>query len=386
MRPSFLRLANDCILKDRLRELKKIYINGRFLTQRITGAQRYSLEILRAIDHLVALDDVGDFSFEVLAPQRLVQDARLSHIKVRNVGYFGGQIWEQIELPYFAHNGFLLNFCNNAPVIKKNQIVTIHDAAVYSFPTMVRPLFRYWYRILHHLLAWRVQDFITVSKYSACELNKYYHIPLKNLHVIYNAVDHMDRLVPDETIFEKKNINRGNYVLALSTLSPSKNFQLIVKTAKLSSMHNVQFLFAGGQSRQIMRKLDWEISDLPRNIQFLGYVSDEQLLALYRNAGCFVYPSFYEGFGIPPIEAMRCGCPVIVSKCASLPEVCRGAAIYCDPYDCEELSKNILSLLRNNILRDKLRVDGVKFSHEYSWEESAKQVIELLKSCFRKNN
>ena len=178
----------------------KVYINGRFLTQRITGAQRYSLEILRAIDVLVKEGEVCGLTFEVLAPCHLQQDAHLTSIPIKKVGHFEGQVWEQFELPYFALDGTLLSLCNNAPIFKKNQIATIHDAAVYAFPTMVKPLFRYWYRILHHLMALRVPKFITVSQYSAKELQQYYHISPNRIHIVYNAVDHMDRLQPDNQI------------------------------------------------------------------------------------------------------------------------------------------------------------------------------------------
>jgi glycosyltransferase involved in cell wall biosynthesis len=114
------------------------------------------------------------------------------------------------------------------------------------------------------------------------------------------------------------------------------------------------------------------------NIKYVGYISDEQLKALYQNAACFLYPSIYEGFGIPPLEAMRYGCPALVGKSAALPEVCGDAALYCDPYSQDDIARKLRSLLDSPELRAELKRKGIAHAEQYRWSRSA----EMMKAIF----
>ncbi|MCR4942357.1 MAG: glycosyltransferase family 4 protein, partial [Campylobacter sp.] len=115
-----------------------------------------------------------------------------------------------------------------------------------------------------------------------------------------------------------------------------------------------------------------------KNIIFKGRVSDDKLVKLYSNAICFVYPSLYEGFGIPPLEAQACGCPVVCSNAASLPEVCENSVIYCDPYDINDIKEKIQMVLDDENIQNDLRQEGFENIKRFSWEKSAKQIADLL--------
>ena len=129
-----------------------------------------------------------------------------------------------------------------------------------------------------------------------------------------------------------------------------------------------------------MEKVAHELGD---RVEFTGYVDDDQLKQLYRKAKLFLFPSLYEGFGLPPLEAMACGCPVIVSKAASLPEICGDAAYYVNPYDVEDIAKGIYTVLTDEGLQKELIRKGLQRVKLFSWEKSARELINIFRSCVK---
>lgn len=157
-------------------------------------------------------------------------------------------------------------------------------------------------------------------------------------------------------------------------MSPNKNFKSIVSAIKLLGNVNYQIVVAGGTNPRVFNKSE----ALPPNINYIGYIQDEQLLALYRHAACFIFPSLYEGFGLPPLEAMACGCPVVVSNVASLPEVCGDAALYCNPYDPQDIADKIRRIVTDQDLREQLRQKGFERVKQFSWERCAEETIKVI--------
>ena len=318
--------------------MKKIYINGRFLTQKITGVQRYAEEIVKMLDSQI--NGKKNYKWILLVPKNIIRNLKLENIEVKKVGYLKGHLWEQIELPLYSKDGILLNFCGCAPILKKNQIVTIHDAAVCAMPESFSFLFRNWYKFMFYIVGKRAKKVFTVSNFSKKEINKYFNIPLEKIDVTYNGIDHMKNIKPDESIFSKCTIEKNNYVLAVSSLNPSKNFKLILETAKISP--EINFVIAGGTNSTVFKEQGLEIAS---NVKFIGYVSDEELVALYKYASCFVYPSIYEGFGIPPLEAMFFNCPVILSDIEVFKEIYMDSVLYCDVENSKFLKQQILLIM-----------------------------------------
>lgn len=354
--------------------MKKIYINGRFLTQNITGIQRYAIEIVKALDKYLNYNKLNDeYKFEVVCPKNIKQNLNLKNIEIKKIGNLKGHLWEQIELPLYVKNKFLFNFCNCAPLVKKNQIVTIHDVAVCDVPYAYSKFFRIWYKFMYKVLTARLKKIFTVSEFSKKRLNKYFNIPLERVEVTYNGIDHIKNIKPDENIFSRFSIEKNNYVLAVSSLNPSKNFKLILETAKISP--EINFVIAGGTNSNIFKEQGLEITS---NVNFIGYVKDEELVALYKYASCFVYPSIYEGFGIPPLEAMYMSTPVIVSNIESIREVCQNNGIYINPLDKFEL-KNKIEMFWGKVFNNNKEYDISKYTWEKNMEIIFKSIIKQYK-------
>lgn len=349
--------------------MKKIYINGRFLTQNITGVQRYAIEIVKALDKYLSDNNLNNkYKFEIVCPKNIKQKIGLKNIKIKQIGRLKGHLWEQIELPFYIKNNFLFSFCNCAPVLKKNQAVTIHDAAVAAVPGAYSFLFRTWYKIMFRFLNHSAKCIFTDSNFSKEELKKYFSMNMHKTKVIYCGIDHMLRIKPDEKVFIKHNIEKEKYVLSVSSVHPAKNFKLILKAAK--NLPDINFIIAGGNNSTVFKNRGLEIPD---NVRFIGYVSNEELVALYKYAYCFIFPSIYEGFGLPPLEAMVFNCPVIVSDIKVLCEMAEDHVLYCDINNEDVLIEQIKKVDDLKALR---KVNNRQYVLEkFNWQSAVDNIL-----------
>ena len=347
----------------------KIFINGRFLTQNITGVQRYALELTKSLDNLIELGRIESHSFCLLTPFNIKHDLKFKNIPIVQVGKYTGHVWEQIELPKYTRAGTLLNLCNTAPLFHSNQIVTIHDASVYAFPEAYSMPFRIWYKAIYRVVGKNAKKILTVSNFSKNELVKYCKIDVNKIDAIHEGKEQILNVVADRTILKENNLDRKKYLLAASSINPNKNFNLILQ-AMTYLKECFDIVIVGNANSKVFANSVLNPAD---NVNLLGYVSDNQLRALYENAACFIYPSYYEGFGLPPLEAMACGCPVIASNASSLPEVCGDAVLYCDPNNPMDLATKISLLMNDNILRDEMRRKGFERARQFTWEKCARE-------------
>lgn len=357
----------------------KIFINGRFLTQRITGVQRYAHEVLKAIDTLLVQGEIKEISFEILTPKTEITSGSYQSIPIRKVGYLKGHFWEQIELPFYTKNNLLINLCNTAPIVKLKQLVVIHDAAVYANPSNFSFLFRTWYRILLKVLVTFSFQVITVSHNSKSEIIKYCGEAKRDIKVIYEGAEHVKRYMNKDLTINKQ--SDKPYVLAVSSINPNKNFKSIIQAIRYLHYNGftaeIELVIAGATNNKIFHQA---LEELPNWVKCIGYVTDAELISLYENANCFIFPSFYEGFGLPPLEAMACGCPVIVSNTSSLPEVCGDAVLYCNPYEYQDIAEKILLLIHNKELREIFKQKGMIRAQQFTWQQCAKEIIDVLKT------
>ena len=354
--------------------MSRIYINGRFLTQDTTGVQRFAREIVRAVDTLASGDGSGGKrSLVLLTPPGTSPPPGLRAIESRSVGRLHGQAWEQLELPRHTRDGVSLNLCNTAPLAGHATVVAIHDAGVFAVPQAYSRPFRTWYRLLHPQLGRRALRMVTVSEFSRAELSRYLGIPGDRLTVIPNGGEHILREPADTGILSRLGLS-GRYVLAVSSHSAHKNFAGVQAAVKHMRSRDFTLVFAGGTNSRIFNAAGGAAGES----MVTGRVTDAELRALYENAECFVYPSFYEGFGLPPLEAMTCGCPVVVSRAASLPEVCGEAAVYCDPRNPADIGRALDQVLENSELRSELRQRGVDRAAQFTWSQSGRALLGLL--------
>jgi glycosyltransferase involved in cell wall biosynthesis len=181
--------------------------------------------------------------------------------------------------------------------------------------------------------------------------------------------EHILISAPDYSILEDQRLTQKPFLLAVGSSSFHKNVANVVDAVESLSDQSVQLVIAGGKNSRIFTTVKESGSS---RIIHLGYVTDAQLRALYSRAIGFVFPSIYEGFGFPPLEAMTCGCPVICSNRASLPEVCGDAALYIDPLDVQQISHQINQLINNSSLQDSLRKSGFEQVKQFTWEKTAR--------------
>lgn len=353
------------------------YINGRFLTQRVTGVQRYSRELLLALDRLLGDEQAPSERFVLLTPPGA--DAfPLEHVEVRQVGRLRGHLWEQVSLARASRGGLLVGFSATGPAVRAHQVVTVHDASVHAAPDGFSWAFRTWYRWLIGWLGRRVRLVVTVSAFSKGELATHFGIDPGRIRVATEGHEHILRLPPDPTLLRSVELRTGRYVLAVSSHAPNKNFRLIVDAIGLLGEPTFDVVIVGGDDTRVFG--DSPLPDLP-HVHLVGYVGDAQLRALYEGAELFIFPSVYEGFGLPPLEAMACGCPVVASDAASLPEVCGDAAAYIPPHDARRLADVVTALLDDPGRLAELRSAGLARAAGFTWEAAARRNLELVREA-----
>lgn len=336
-----------------------IIVNARFLTQRVTGVQRFAIEISKVLH---TLDDEIVF----VAPHNIIDNDLAKELGAVIIGKSKGSVWEQIDLRFYLRskgNPLVVSFCNTGLLFYLNQIVTIHDMSYKVNPKWFPRTFYLWYNFLIPHIAKRSLRLFTVSNSSKKDILKYLNIRQEKIRVIYNSSN-----LNTNNNFEQ--IEPDSYLLTVSSLDPRKNLNNLLK-AYGGIDKKVNLVIVG------LKKDNFELDKalLSERIIMKNYVSDDELASLMRYAEAFVYLSFYEGFGLPPLEAMSMGCPVIVSDIPAHKEVCGDAALYANPQDVKDIKDKIVNLLNSDKLKTELILAGKKNIKRFNWFESGQSVL-----------
>ena len=344
-----------------------IYINGRFLTQPMTGVERYAYSMCKAMARLQQ-------PFTIVCPQAPIhKDYDVSGLTIVHYGIGNSHFWEQCVLPLFflgKKDYLVLSFTGLGSVLIRHKVMTVHDLSFLYNRSWFSKAYYWWYRIMTPLAIKTSRHLITVSQFSKQEIMRFYpFIQEEQISVAYGAVDstrfHRLSSVP---------ATEHPFALAVSSIDPRKNFPMLVKAFK-----GIEgcLLYIVGKQNHVFSQQNGLDEELP-NVRFLGRVSDEELTRLYNQAACFIFPSIYEGFGLPLLEAMTCGCPVLASDIPVFREVCGDAAIYFNPYDETSIRNSIAHFLRlDKEEQKKLQTAGYEHAQRYSWEQSARSIIDL---------
>jgi glycosyltransferase involved in cell wall biosynthesis len=268
------------------------------------------------------------------------------------------------------------------PFLRCTSVVTVHDIAYALFPHTFSPRDRLLLSIAVPLSMRRAQRVITVSDAARRDILRHYRVAAEKVVAIPNAVEDHFRPAPDQDAWARVRARYGlpdRYILAVGNLQPRKNLRRLIEAfAALRAASRID------QRLVLVGKGLWRESDvfgaikahgLEEEVIATGYVPDADLPVLYRAADVFVYPSLYEGFGLPPLEAMACGTPVITSNDSSLPEVVGDAALLIEPTDVGDLATALARLLGDAALRGRLVAAGLARAARFSWEETARRTL-----------
>lgn len=271
------------------------------------------------------------------------------------------------------------------PLRAKKRIVSIHDVYHLAFSHDLSYIKRFYAKVMINRAAKISDHILTISHFSKDEIVKHTSIEQDKISVIHLGVDrfHFSEK-PEEsrkTSLRQKYGLPLRYFIFVSTLSPHKNIERLFLAWNLVREKFPEWKLVLVGKRGKTNSWEQMINNNPslqESLLFLGQVEDQDLPDLYRNAYAMIHPSLYEGFGLTPLEAMSCGCPAIVSKVASLPEVCGESALYVDPYNIKEIAQGIVTMIENPELRDALRVQGLQRSKEFSWTSTVKNHLDIM--------
>ncbi len=355
-----------------------IYLNARFLTQPLSGVQRYAQEVFTALDDLLIRDPGLQ---QALDPVVALHPAgwtgtppRWTTIRLRCVPGGRGHLWEQTSLLRATRGGMLVSLGNSGPLLHPHHIVAFHDAHLYEMPEAFSRSYRLWHRMLRPRLAQRARALVTVSHHAAGQLARHLGVDRTRFQIIPNSAEHILRIAPDPGALARAGLRAGGYLLAVGNQSPNKNIARLV-AAHAADPDLPPLAVAGGFAPGVAGAA-LAASD---RVIALGRVSDGALRALYEGARGFAFPSLHEGFGIPPLEAMTLGTPVLASSRAALPEVLGDAALWCDPLDAGDLLRGLRDLARlEGAERAERIAAGRRRAAALSWRGSAAALCDLM--------
>ncbi len=339
-----------------------IYINGRFLTQKITGVQRYAIEVVKALDNMDLKEDVI-----ILHPKNVLKKLELKNIKMCQIGKWTGHLWEQISLPLYIlkHNrkAKLLNFCNLAPILFPSYVV-IHDISFKTYSKHLDWKFVFWYKFVTKVNVKRYKHIFTVSEFSKKEIINNYNIQNEKITVTYNSADHIKNIEPDNKIIKKLNLINKDFIFSLGSKSAHKNYSFIVECSKRNK--NLLFVITGNENNKVFKSTENKDQN---NLIYTGYLTDNEIVALYKNCKAFLYPSLYEGFGIPPLEALTVGCKnVLLSDIEVFKE------IYGESVHYINLKDNNCYKIDSMLNEQCKQINGDK----YSWNEVTRKILNII--------
>lgn len=363
-----------------------------------TGVGKYAMSL---IDTLAEQDRGNHYWLFVKKAQRQdfdPQKANFHLISCSNIiqNRIVRVLWEQLVLPLrlITRRIELLHSIHyTTPIVAAcKRVVTFHDMTFFLFPDKHTLVKRIFFRLSIPLSAKIATRLIAVSRSTKTDMEKVLNVPENKIDVIHETVDFAYRPLHDAKAINRIKWKYGiqdKYILYVGTLEPRKNIgRLIQAYGKLVLENRItQNLVIAGKKgwayQEIYDVVEKLSPDCKKKIIFTGYVQEADLPLLYSGADLFVYPSLYEGFGIPPLEAMACGVPTISSKVSSLPEVVGGAGILVDPYDVEELAQSIHKVLTDEELREQLRQKGVRKAQEFSSEKLAKEMLKTYRKALK---
>lgn len=323
--------------------------------------QRYSQELLARIES----------PLEKICPRRPLQGVL-------------GHLWEQSILPWHTSNRLLWSPANTGPLTVERQVLTIHDVASLDHPEWFESRFARWYGWMTPALVRRVRCVITVSEFSKKRLVANTGMPESRVEVIPNGVS--QQFSPQEEgrirdVRSRLKIPTDRYVLCVGSIEPRKNVSRLLEAWSLIShrLPKEVFLVVAGAAGKGHVFATTNLGKMPARVYPIGFVQENDLPALYSGALALVYPSLYEGFGLPVLEAMASGTAAIASETTALPEVTGDAALLIDPLDVTAIAGGIERVVMDDTFRKQLGQRGIERSRYFTWQRAATSTLRVLR-------
>ncbi len=350
----------------------KLLINLSYLLSRPTGTTTYILNLLPYLHPLeptlLVAQSISQYSCH-LVPSGLTPEQGLK-------GHLRRLLWTQLQLPRIyqkQRSHLLFSPIPEAPLNTRSRyIVTVHDLIPLRFPKRRSPLTSYFRYYIPQVLT-QAKHIICDSVATAKDITDFFHIPSDKITTVLLAHDAKD--------FRFLDLPTSNYFLYLGRHDPYKNLhRLIDAFAALPSSHDCELWIAGPADRRYTPTLQAQVEQLglTHQVKFLDYVPYDQLPTIINQAIALVFPTLWEGFGLPVLEAMACGTPVITSNLSSLPEVAGDAALLVNPYNIGEISEAMQSVATDSVLRSRLRTLGLNRASQFSWAKTGQATVEVL--------
>ena len=356
----------------------KIVIAAWHLKDFNVGIGRYCRGLIAALGQVDQKND-----YHILVPEAVSRFPQFENVrwKVIRFPFFKRRVWEQVA-PQLVGRYDVLHFPYDSSVAWKRGkfVITIHDVKPLIFGALRprRGLNNFVERLLVPDRQNQADHVLTVSQSSRRDIMERLRFPSERVSVVYPGIDR-DQFKPD---FSAPSHNNSRpYILCVAGSDPTKNVETLLEAfaqlpCELREAHDV-VLVGDMRRRQDVRDRVGQL-DIAAQTKFAGVVDDAQLVYLYQHARVFVFPSRYEGFGFPVLEAMACGCPVITSNASSLPEVVGDAALLADPSDSNGFTKHLEQVLADEELRRVLRERGFARAAQFSWERTARETLRVF--------
>lgn len=365
----------------------KIGIDATHLTkERLTGVERYTIELIKALVRVNLSHELVVFFTKYVHPQLVGCQSYLKTVicplKIRLVK-------DQFWLPYMAHRQRLdLLHCPALPAplfYKGKTVLTIHDATLWRYPGKASKGGHWYYRPLFKKSIKHAQRIITVSYSARRDLIQYAHIPSSIICAIYEAVGPTFVQNESSELDVERIKNRyklpERYLLTVGTLEPRKNMGTLLRAFEQIRHHqaDIKLVIVGRKGWQKPLPIK---EPLKEHVILTGPVNDADLPILYRLATVCVFPSLYEGFGLPLLEAMACGVPVVASNRPALPEVGGDACLYADPLDSQNIAAKALQLLEDQKLAQAYVRKGLQRTGAFSWNRAASAILKVYEAIY----
>lgn len=347
-----------------------LIINGHFRQQQVTGVQRYALELIQEFDRM-------DVNYRYEEPPGNISSDTLR------------QLWMQLMMPLkLNQNSLLWSPTNIGPVYHKKQVVTLHDIADQLHPQWFSSKYVNWRKFILPRLIKNVEGIITVSEYSKQTIRNTYPEAGGKVKVIYNGVrtgHFYPRPANEAEAVKQKFTLEKPFIVTVGSLDPRKNIGGLIKAWNMLPSHiraELDLVIAGGSADKFQFTLEENIDS---SVRFLGYVDYGMLPALYTASDFFVYPSLFEGFGLPVLEAMACKTPVITSDTTSLAEIAGDSAYTVDPEKPEEIGTAIEKFYESEETRKRYVSKGYEKAKMFRWSNAAQETVNFLENVADEN-